>query len=62
MQFYPTVTAALAEERQADLRREAEQARLARQCRRARKPGQRTVRRWRLFARRPAHAPQARAI
>jgi hypothetical protein len=49
--------AALAEQRQADLRHDAEQARLARSYRLARRPRRwRAARRWWLLARRPADA------
>ena len=49
--------AALAEQRQADLRHDAEQARLARSYRLARRPRRwRAARRWWLLAQRPADA------
>ncbi len=55
MQFHPTITAALAEQRQADLRRQAERARLAAAT--GSHGGRRSTpaRRWRLTAQRAAH-------
>jgi hypothetical protein len=54
---HPAIAAALAEQRQADLRHDAEQARLARSCRLARRPRRwRAARRWWLLAQRPANA------
>jgi hypothetical protein len=52
---HPVTAAALAEQHRADLRDQAEQARLARSYRLARRPRRwRAARRWRLLAHRPA--------
>jgi hypothetical protein len=57
MQPNPTITAVLVEQRQADLRHDAEQTHLARSYRLARRPRRRrAARRWWLLAQRPADA------
>jgi hypothetical protein len=56
LQFHPDITAALVEQRQAELRRQAEQARLARSFRISRKAQRRAAHRWWRLARRPSYA------
>jgi hypothetical protein len=57
VQSHHLAVAALAEQRQADRRHEAERARLARSYRLARRPHRgRAARRWWLLAQRPADA------
>jgi hypothetical protein len=57
MPTHPVTAAALADQYQADLRHQAEQARLTRSYRLARRPRRRrTARRWWLLAQRPADA------
>ena len=56
MQSHHLVLAALADQRHADLHHQAEQARLARSHRPARRNRRRTARRWWLLAQRPADA------
>ena len=53
---HPITTAALAEQHQADLQHQAEQARLAGSHRPARRTRGRTARRWWLLGQRPANA------